>query len=613
MYTYLSYNPTPNAFLKWKKFFALVYISLIFQTRIWAVLVTFQVDMSQMVISPNGVHLAGSFQGWDPSTYAMTDIGGGIFAMTLDLPPGNYEFKFINGNVWGTDESVPAACGLINGLGVYDRTLNITADISLPAYCFGQCAACGQADYVMNGNATSLGGNCYQVTPATQWQNGAFWNNTQIDLNVDFNLQFEINLGLTDSSGADGVVFVLQRLGSNVLGASGGGMGYSSFGQSMGIEFDTFQNLEYNDPPYDHLSIEINGDVNHYTANNISWPVQMSSTNVNTEDGLNHTVSIDWKASAQTMNVFFDCEFRLQATYDMVNEVFGGQSLVFWGFTGATGNLVNAHIICATPAALLSASYEICPGSNVMINAGSSTNQIYNWSPVTYLSDPTIVNPIASPNVTTEYQVSYLDLCNVPVTKNITVNVLESGAGCFFLPLALLDFNVNVDDKHVNLDWLVSDETDIAGYMIESAAEDMLFWPVAYVPVKSNALQTNEYNAQTVRSIEGRYYRLSQVDQFGNATVISDVVYVEGHMNRICDVFFEQESDEIRVVCKPLTEPLVMCVYSVEGKLLNRQTLEPEMETLAVQLGRMGHSLIAVCFFTKTGELIYSTKLVLVD
>ena len=579
----------------------------------WAVLVTFQVDMSQMVISSNGVHLAGSFQGWDPSTYPMTNIGGGIYAMTLNLPPGNYEFKFINGNAWGLDESVPAVCGMPNVFSVYNRSVDITSDIILPAFCFGQCGPCGQTNYVMNGSAASMGGDCYRVTAASQWQNGAFWSNTQIDLSTDFNLQFEINLGWNDADGADGLVFVLQRLGSNILGASGGGMGYSSFGQSLGIEFDTFENPEYNDPAYDHLAIELDGDINHYSPNNIAWPVQMSASNSNVEDGVNHTVSIDWKSGTQTMSVFFDCEFRLQATYDLVNHVFAGEPLVFWGFTGATGNLVNAQMVCATPVAMLTPSYEICPGSNVMINAGPSINQVYNWSPVTFLNDPALVNPIASPDSTIDYQVTYLDLCNVLVTKNIRVNVAESGAGCFFLPLTLLDFVVSADNDNVKIDWRVSDEAGVAGYIIESASSDLVFSAETFVQVSGNGEFFNQYSSQIQRMIAGRYYRLRKVDAFGYSEVISQIVFVQGHLGNPCHAYYNAAAHDIRMNCKLLSEKMMVCVFLPDGRLFRRELLGPGAEEAAIHTEGIVATFAALCVFNETGELLYRTKLMIAD
>ncbi len=75
--------------------------------------VKFQVDMTGKTISANGVHVAGSFQGWSPSATPMTNGGSGdIYSVIVDIPAGTYyEFKFINDNNWGAgEESIPSIC-----------------------------------------------------------------------------------------------------------------------------------------------------------------------------------------------------------------------------------------------------------------------------------------------------------------------------------------------------------------------------------------------------------------------------------------------------------------------------------------------------------------------
>lgn len=102
--------------------------------------VTFRVDMKAETVSENGVHLAGNFQGWDPSATEMTDMDDDqIYEVTLALSGGNtYQYKFINGNAWGEDESVPAECATDN-----NRVLELdTADLITDAFCFGSCLAC---------------------------------------------------------------------------------------------------------------------------------------------------------------------------------------------------------------------------------------------------------------------------------------------------------------------------------------------------------------------------------------------------------------------------------------------------------------------------------------
>jgi len=101
--------------------------------------VTFQVDMSTQTVSPEGVHIAGSFQGWDPGSTLMTDAGSGVYTYTAALAIGeSIEYKFINGNAWGSDESVPAECS--NG---WNRYLTVPAtDLTLDVVCFASCEAC---------------------------------------------------------------------------------------------------------------------------------------------------------------------------------------------------------------------------------------------------------------------------------------------------------------------------------------------------------------------------------------------------------------------------------------------------------------------------------------
>lgn len=104
--------------------------------------VTFQVDMSRETVSPNGIHIAGSFQGGNPSATPMVSQGNGIYTYTATVDANTtYEYKFINGNQSGPgfDETVPAACAQNNNRFVVVDTAAITT----PMVCFGRCVACG--------------------------------------------------------------------------------------------------------------------------------------------------------------------------------------------------------------------------------------------------------------------------------------------------------------------------------------------------------------------------------------------------------------------------------------------------------------------------------------
>lgn len=122
---------------------ALIFIIGSYTLTAQSIDVTFAVDMNTQPISPNGVHLAGSFQNWNASTHQMSDLDtNGVYELTLTLEQDSiYEYKFINGNEWGTDESLWGDCGTaVDG----NRTLTTGSDsvLILDALCFASCDPC---------------------------------------------------------------------------------------------------------------------------------------------------------------------------------------------------------------------------------------------------------------------------------------------------------------------------------------------------------------------------------------------------------------------------------------------------------------------------------------
>tara|TARA_B100001115_G_C15848230_1_gene428862 strand:+ start:1335 stop:3002 length:1668 start_codon:yes stop_codon:yes gene_type:complete len=119
--------------------------------------VTFQVDMSGQTVSANGVHIAGDFQmaagaagNWDPAATALSQVGAtNIYAVTVNIPDGLYQYKFINGNAWGDDEGVPAAAQVSAGLGFdggnSNRWVQVAEDDTLAAVMFGGAAPSGMS------------------------------------------------------------------------------------------------------------------------------------------------------------------------------------------------------------------------------------------------------------------------------------------------------------------------------------------------------------------------------------------------------------------------------------------------------------------------------------
>ena len=114
------------------------------ETQILEYSVTFRVDMSALQVSPDGIHIAGNFQGWEPGATLMTDVGNSIYEYSWNFEEGEMiEYKFINGTEWDDSENVPEECGVPDGSGGFNRYVIVPdIDTTLISVCFSSCTPC---------------------------------------------------------------------------------------------------------------------------------------------------------------------------------------------------------------------------------------------------------------------------------------------------------------------------------------------------------------------------------------------------------------------------------------------------------------------------------------
>jgi hypothetical protein len=142
--------------------------------------------MSQQTVSANGVHIAGNFQGWNPSTTQMTDSNNdGIYTYTATVnPETEILYKFINGNDWPFSENLPGGCS--NG---GNRTYTTgTTDATITTVCYGSCSGCVAIAYCnvtfqVNMTQTTVSSNGVHIAGSFQgWNAGS---TTMTDPNND--------------------------------------------------------------------------------------------------------------------------------------------------------------------------------------------------------------------------------------------------------------------------------------------------------------------------------------------------------------------------------------------------------------------------------------------
>ncbi|MFQ5448826.1 MAG: hypothetical protein ACE5FF_18025, partial [Saprospiraceae bacterium] len=276
------------------------------------------------------------------------------------------------------------------------------------------------AQFHLNGSAEQVTDTCWSLTPALNFQAGSIWNLDKINLDNSFQVIMELSFGCKDDFGADGILFGFQPV-STSIGQSGEGLGFQGVSPSLGIEFDTWQNNNLGDPAYDHVAISKNGDLNHGSSSNLAGPVPATSPATNIEDCQFHSLRVNWDAETHELEVWFDCSLRLTYTGDIVNDIFGGDPWVFWGFTSATGGANNLQQVCLSYTTFLDGFDDvvICPGGQFQLKVSGGVS--YNWTPAEGLDNPHIPNPIAAPNETTTYVVEVIDACNNPFYDSLTV------------------------------------------------------------------------------------------------------------------------------------------------------------------------------------------------
>jgi gliding motility-associated-like protein len=250
------------------------------------------------------------------------------------------------------------------------------------------CLACSvnaqsivDSPYHINGSAFKENCNCYTLTTATNAQSGSVWNINKINLRESFEYRFDVYLGCKDPDGADGMVFVLQPIATNI-GSQGGGIGFQGVQPSIGIAIDTWQNSENGDPDFDHISIQKNGDNNHNSSNNLAGPVAASAFSNNIEDCQWHVLRIRWDANLFILTAYIDDQLRVSDTLDIVKEVFGNDPMVFWGFTSATGGANNEHRFCTSLKSNFTQlpSIETCAPQEIqLVDRSTSFGTIVGW------------------------------------------------------------------------------------------------------------------------------------------------------------------------------------------------------------------------------------------
>ncbi len=206
------------------------------------------------------------------------------------------------------------------------------------------------SDFQLNGSTAAItnptADNSLRLTNNLNQSGSAFLTdaislNNQASFSARFDFRISNPMGISDGDGqgADGIVFVVQTV-SNTAGGAGGGIGYSGLADSVGIEFDTWNNGGWDDNDGNHVGINLEGNINSTVQTSVS--PRMNNGDI-------WTAWVDYDGVTDLLEVrLSDSGLRsalalLSLTVDL--ETVLGSPDAFVGFTSGTGSGGGFHDI----------------------------------------------------------------------------------------------------------------------------------------------------------------------------------------------------------------------------------------------------------------------------
>ncbi|MBI5787845.1 MAG: PEP-CTERM sorting domain-containing protein [Candidatus Schekmanbacteria bacterium] len=207
------------------------------------------------------------------------------------------------------------------------------------------------SDFTLNGSAATInsspvvynGSTVLRLTNRLSQAGSAFLTNP-VSLGIgSFGGSFQFQITNNYNDGADGLAFVMQPLSATQLGGGGGGIGYKGISPSFAIEVDTWQNTEWDGQNYNHVGVNINGNMASLHKIYITNPV---------DDGIVRNVWFDYDNQTELLEIFLSRDNTKPGSQGLIFPVDGimsnlGTDQVYLGFTSATGAASSDHDIRA--------------------------------------------------------------------------------------------------------------------------------------------------------------------------------------------------------------------------------------------------------------------------
>ena len=281
-----------------------------------------------------------------------------------------------NGILYGTCHD-----GGTSGYGnVFSLTVPTNAVINYPDFSNTNALVFPGTEVLMGSITDSSDGQVMRLVKAAPWQSGCVVSTAPVStsgFSSCFTFRFTDCGGL--NGGADGIVFVISSNNLPVLGSAGGSMGYAGITNSVGVEFDIFNNGTLdNDANDSHVGINVNGNFNSLPGETNVAPV---TPNMKNGDLWFAWVDYDGnKIEARVNNTGIRPDApTVSRTLDLAVTIHSQQAYI--GFTAATGQGWANHDIISwqtdyqmyNPITAISPKVSHQPSPQVTTLSGNAT------------------------------------------------------------------------------------------------------------------------------------------------------------------------------------------------------------------------------------------------
>lgn len=200
-------------------------------------------------------------------------------------------------------------------------------------------------NFQLNGNGT-LNDQNLVVTRNISNQRSSIVYKTPLATSGDISIRMRLRIGDNVGGGADGMAFTMHNhsSGINALGLAGEGIGYQGIGNSVTVEFDTYNNGSRNDGNDNHVAILTNGNPTHA----VNDPLKVTPS-FSLKSGTAFYTWIDYNASQTRLSVYVSQSSTkpgtplITTTSVNVPNIVGSQMYLM--FSGSTGGAQSTHEI----------------------------------------------------------------------------------------------------------------------------------------------------------------------------------------------------------------------------------------------------------------------------